>query len=90
MNTSDVRETVRDVIAYDDARESAPFEHEIALLTGVGLIACAFLTSSRTRSVLHAVVGGALLARSAAGRDGLRKWTREPQARPRSRIVVTP
>lgn len=90
MNTSELRDTVRDVIAYDDARESAPFEHEITLLTGLGLIACAFLTPSRSRAVLHAAAGGALLLRSAAGRDGLRKWIREPQAQPRSRIVVTP
>ncbi|AVO48151.1 hypothetical protein C6568_01915 [Melaminivora suipulveris] len=89
MNSSEMRETVRDVIAYDDARESAPFEHEVTLLTGVGLIACAFLTPSRTRAVLHALVGGALLLRAASGRDGLRKWSRERDAQPRSRILVS-
>ncbi|AVP58105.1 hypothetical protein [Pulveribacter suum] len=90
MNTPELRESVRDAIAYDEARESAPFEHEITLLTGLGLIACAFLTPSRTRAVMHALVGGALVVRAASGRDGLRKWAREPQAQPRSRIVVTP
>jgi len=91
MNTTDLRETVRDVIAYDDARESAPFEHEFTLLAGLALVGCAFLTSSRSRAVLHALVGGMLLARSASGRDGLRKWSRAPQqVKPRSRILVTP
>jgi len=89
MNTSDLRETVRDVLAYDDARESAPFEHEATFLAGVGLLACAFLTASRTRAVLHAMAGGALLVRAASGRDGLRRWARGPRtAQPRSRIVV--
>ncbi len=90
MNTSDMRETVRDAIAYDDARDSAPFEHEATLLAGLGLVACALFTGSRGRAVLHAVVGGVLLARSVSGRDGLRKWAREPDARPRSRILMTP
>lgn len=90
MNTSDLRDCVRDVIAYDDARESAPFEHTFTLLTGLALVACAALTPSRSRAVMHAVAGGALLARAASGRDGLRKWAREPQAQPRSRIVVAP
>jgi len=90
MNTSDLRESVRDVIAYDDARESAPFEHACTLITGLGLIACALLTPSRGRAVIHAMAGGALLVRAASGRDGLRKWAREPQAQPRSRIVVAP
>lgn len=91
MNTSDLRETMSNVIAYDDARESAPFEHEVTLLTGVGLIACAFFTPSRTRAVLHAVVGGALLLRSVSGRDGMRKWARpQREVKPRSRILVTP
>ena len=90
MNTSNLRESVRDVIAYDDARESAPFEHTFTLLAGMGLVACALLTPSRSRAVMHAVAGGALLARAASGRDGLRKWAREPQAQPRSRIVVAP
>lgn len=90
MNTTDLRESVRDVIAYDDARESAPFEHPFTLLTGLGLIACALVTPSRTRAVMHAVAGGALLVRAASGRDGLRKWARPQQAQPRSRIVVTP
>ena len=77
MNTTDLRETVRDVIAYDDARESAPFEHEFTLLAGLAL--------------LQGRGGGMLLARSASGRDGLRKWSRAPQqVKPRSRILVTP
>ncbi len=91
MSQTDLRETVRDVIAYDDARESAPFEHEFTLLAGLGLIACAFITPSRTRAVLHALAGGALLLRSASGRDGMRKWVREePRTPPRSRVLVTP
>lgn len=91
MNTSDLRETVRNVIAYDDARESAPYEHEFTLLAGLGLLTCAFLTPSRTRAVVHAMVGGALLMRATSGRDGMRKWVREPhETQPRSRILMTP
>lgn len=88
MNTPDLRDTVRDVIAYDDARESAPMEHEFTLLAGLGMLACAFMTTSRLRAVLHAAVGGAMLVRAASGRDGLRKWSHERDTQPRSRILV--
>ncbi len=88
MNSSELRDAVRDVMAYDDARESAPYEHQATLLAGLGLLACAFLTSSRARAVLHAGVGAALVVRAMSGRDGVRKWAREPRVQPRSRIVV--
>lgn len=73
------KDCVHELIAYDDARPSAPYEHCATALAGVGLILCALRTHGRGRAVLHATLAGMLLARSAAGTDGLRKWADVPR-----------
>lgn len=54
--TSSVRESVRDLVAYDDARPSAPFEHGLVALAGLGLLAGACLSASRGRAVCQAAL----------------------------------
>lgn len=68
------RDRVRQLIEYDDARESAPYEHAFAFAAGLGLALCALRTERRSTAVCHAMLAGALMFRAAAGRDGLRKW----------------
>ena len=81
LSGSTPRELVRGLIAIDDNRVSMPAEHTATLAAGVTLILCAFLVPRRSSAVLQAAVGGALLLRAAAGRDGLRKWSGAPGAR---------
>lgn len=78
METS-VRDCVQELITYDDARASAPYEHCATAALGVGLILCALRAHGRGRAVLHATLAGILLARAAAGTDGLRKWADAPR-----------
>lgn len=76
------RQWVREAIAYDDRRPSAPHEHLATLGAGIGLLFCALVVPRRTTAVMHAALGGALLLRAASGRDGLRKWSGAEGARP--------
>lgn len=73
-----IKGALNELIAYDDARDSAPFEHVFAATAGLGLLACALTAPSRGRAVFHAAMAGALLFRAASGRDGLRRWAEEP------------
>lgn len=77
-----LREQVRDLIDYDDARESAPHEHTATLLGAGAFLLCALRAPGRMTAVVHAVVAGALLMRAASGRDGLRRWAGARPARP--------
>lgn len=79
---SSLRQQVREAIAYDDARDSAPHEHTATLLGAGAFALCALRTPSRVGAVLHAMVAGALLLRAASGRDGLRRWAGANSARP--------
>ena len=74
-----VKDCVRELITYDDERPSAPYEHCTTAVLGVGLLLCALSARGRGRAVLHAALAGMLLARSAAGTDGLRKWADAPR-----------
>lgn len=74
-----LKDCVHEMIAYDDARASAPYEHCVTAATGVGLLWCALRTPGRGRAVLHATLAGLFLARAAAGTDGLRKWANVPR-----------
>lgn len=85
-----IRETVREMIDYDDARASAPQEHAITTLASVGFAWCALRAPSRATAVLHAMVAGALLYRAASGRDGVRRWVGAPAARPERAARVQP
>lgn len=76
------REWVRQAINYDDQRPSAPHEHVATLAAGIGLLFSALMVPRRTTAVMHAAIGGALLLRAAAGRDGIRKWSHAEGARP--------
>jgi len=75
----ELRDALKELLAYDDARASAPFEHGLVALAGCGLLACALTAPSRGQAVGRALVAGALLLRAASGQDGLRKWVRAPQ-----------
>lgn len=77
-----LREQVRAVIDYDDARASAPQEHAVTLLAAIGFALCALRTPTRPAAVCHAMLSGALLYRAASGRDGVRRWAGAPSARP--------
>jgi len=74
-----VKDCVHEMIAYDDARESAPYEHFVTAAAGLGLVRCALRAHGRGRAVLHETLAGMLLARDAAGTDGLRKWADIPR-----------
>lgn len=80
--TASARESVKELIEYDDSRASAPYEHCVTALAAGGLIAGAWLSRSRCGAVFQAVLGGVLLMRAASGQDGLRKWANaeEPAA----------
>ena len=78
--TASARESLKELIDYDDARASAPFEHTTAALAGLVLVACAMRSRTRCGAVLQAMLGGVLLMRAASGQDGLRKWTHAPDA----------
>lgn len=86
--TASVRESVKDLVDYDDARPSAPYEHGVAALAGVGLIAGALLSRSRYGAVLQGVLGGALLMRAASGQDGLSKWAHADDPEPSPLIIA--
>ena len=77
-----LREQVREVIDYDDARPSAPHEHGVTLLAALGFALCAVRVPGRTAAVCHAMLSGALLYRAASGRDGVRQWAGARPARP--------
>lgn len=77
-----LREQVREVIDYDDARASAPQEHAVTLLAAIGFALCALRTPTRTAAVCHAMLSGAMLYRAASGRDGVRRWAGASSARP--------
>ena len=86
-----VRESLNEVIAYDDARPSAPFEHCFVALAAFGLLATALTAPSRGQAVGRAMLAGALLLRSASGKDGLRKWAQASQPEPadeRGQLVI--
>ncbi|RYF28272.1 MAG: hypothetical protein EOO33_01470 [Comamonadaceae bacterium] len=87
LNTS-VRKSVKDLIDYDDSRASAPYEHGIAALAGVGLIAGALLSRSRFGAVLQGVLGGAMLMRAASGQDGLSKWAHASDGAEPSPLII--
>lgn len=74
-----VKDGVHEMLRYDDARTSAPYEHCATALAGAGLILCALRAHGRGRAVLHATLAGLLLARAATGTDGLRKWANVPR-----------
>ncbi|MCD2511694.1 hypothetical protein [Comamonas endophytica] len=74
-----VKDCVHEMISYDDARVSAPYEHETTALLGLGLLMCALRAPGRGRAVLHATLAGILFARAASGTDGLRKWANVPR-----------
>lgn len=74
-----VKDYVQELITYDDARASAPYEHCTTAVLGAGLLLCALRAHGRGRAVLHATLAGMLLARAAAGTDGLRKWADAPR-----------
>ena len=74
-----VKDCVHEMIAYDDARASAPYEHCMTAAAALGLVLCALRAQGRGRAVLHATLAGILLARAAAGTDGLRKWADIPR-----------
>ena len=67
-----LKQQVRELIDYDDARDSAPQEHAATLLGAGAFALCALRAQSRLGAVLHAMLAGALLFRAASGRDGLR------------------
>ncbi len=67
MQNEHLRQSVRHLLDYDDSRASAPNEHTAAAIAGAGLLFWALVSRSRTRAVLHAAIGGALLLRSAGG-----------------------
>ena len=77
-----LRQRVRELIEYDDARESAPGEHTGTLGAAGAFTLCALRANSRLGAVAFALVAGALLMRAASGRDGLRGWAGAPAARP--------
>ncbi len=78
--TTDAKDLVRRAIAFDDARPSLRNEHFYTAIAGAGFWLLALVTSSRSKAVCHATIGGMLLMRAASGRDGLRKWAgAEPQ-----------
>lgn len=79
---SGLKQQVRDIIDYDDARDSAPQEHAATLLGAGAFALCALRAQSRLGAVLHAMLAGALLFRAASGRDGLRRWAGASSARP--------
>jgi hypothetical protein len=79
---SGLKQQVRDIIDYDDARDSAPQEHAATLLGAGAFALCALRAQSRLGAVLHAMLAGALLFRAASGRDGLRRWAGAASARP--------
>jgi hypothetical protein len=79
---SGLKQKVRDMIDYDDARDSAPQEHAATLLGAGAFALCALRAQSRVAAVLHAMLAGALLFRAGSGRDGLRRWTGASSARP--------
>lgn len=74
-----VKDHVHELISYDDARVSAPYEHETTAVLALGLLMCALRAPGRGRAVLHATLAGILIARAAAGTDGLRKWANVPR-----------
>lgn len=74
-----LKDRVHEMIVYDDARPSAPYEHCLAVAAGLGLAWCALRTPGRGSAVLQAALSGLLLARAAAGTDGLRKWANAPR-----------
>jgi hypothetical protein len=76
------RQHVRELIEYDDARESAPGEHTATMAAAGAFTLCALRASSRLGAVAFSMVAGALLMRAASGRDGLRGWAGAPAARP--------
>lgn len=76
-----LRSQLRELVRYDDARDSAPYEHTGTLLVAGALAMCALRAPSRVGSVLHALMAGALFFRAASGRDGLRRWAGAPSAR---------
>lgn len=82
MQNEHLRESARHLIDYDDRRESAPCEHQATAIAAAGLLFWALVGRSRTRAVLHAAIGGALLLRAAGGRDGVRGWLRQPAQEP--------
>ncbi|HST44116.1 MAG TPA: hypothetical protein VLK29_02710 [Luteimonas sp.] len=77
-----LRHRVRELIEYDDARESAPGEHTGTLGAAGAFTLCALRADSRLGAVAFAMVAGALLMRAASGRDGLRSWAGAAAARP--------
>lgn len=77
-----LQQQLREIIDYDDARDSAPHEHAATLLAAGAFALCAVRAPTRLATVLHAMVAGALLLRAASGRDGLRRWAGAPPARP--------
>nr|WP_145544697.1 hypothetical protein [Variovorax boronicumulans] len=77
-----LKQQVRELIDYDDARNSAPQEHAATLLGAGAFALCALRAQSRLGAVLHAMLAGALLFRAASGRDGLRRWAGAAPARP--------
>jgi uncharacterized membrane protein len=70
-----MRKILQNLRDFDRSRKSLPGEHMIVATVGSFLLNAARRRSGLSR-VAMMVAGGALLARAASGRDGLRKLAR--------------
>jgi uncharacterized membrane protein len=80
----DLKQTIRQGIAYDDARSSIPGEHLLTVLAGSALALHALRNTGHLGGTVQAMLAGALLLRAATGSDGLRKWSGAASRRPAS------
>jgi len=67
---------LKELKAYDDAREGFPGEHWLVLGAGIGLWLASRRHPSWAVRTLGLVAGSALVGRAASGRDGLAKVLR--------------
>ncbi|MDB5894160.1 MAG: hypothetical protein JWQ88_1691 [Rhodoferax sp.] len=78
----DLKQSIRQGIAYDDSRRSVPGEHMLTVLAGSALALHALRNTGHLRGTLQALAAGALLMRAASGTDGLRRWSGAASRRP--------
>jgi len=78
----DLKQTIRQGIAFDDSRRSVPGEHLLTVLAGSAFALHALRNTGHLRGTVQAMIAGALLMRAASGSDGLRKWSGAAQRRP--------
>ena len=76
----DMKQCIQEWKEFDEARPSLPGEHWMVAGAGAALLLLALKSNGRLTSTLQAMVGGALLFRSASGRDGLRKVWCDPRS----------